>query len=147
MLDITQQKGLAIELHCLQDMTAFGYQCLTPIGDSCRYDVAVDLGDRIIRIQCKSAHWSLDTKEPNVAFQFNAARQTTNTKKTIRYKYDSNEIDYFYTWFEGQGYLIPIGKVTGTTFRMRYEYPSSGQREGIHIAKNYTVEKELMRLA
>ena len=45
-----------------------------------------------------------------------------------------------------QGYLIPIEEAKGVTFRMRYEYPSSGQKEGIHIAKNYTVEKEIMRL-
>ena len=146
-MDITQQKGKITELHCIMDFTQLGIRTLLPVDDSSKYDVVADLNGKFIRIQCKTASWSKDTSQEKVAFEISTSRQTTNTTSTTRYKYNKEEIDYFYTWFEGQGYLIPIDKVTGTTFRMRYEYPSSGQREGIHIAKNYTVEKELMRLA
>lgn len=141
MLDITQQKGLTTELHCLQDFTNLGYQCLTPIGDSCKYDIAVDLGTKIIRIQCKHSRWSTDTVKKETAFEIATYCQTTNTKKTTRYKYSDNEIDYFYTWFNGQGYLVSIKEATGLTFRWRYEYPSSGQKQNIHIANNYKIEE------
>ena len=143
MLDITQQKGLTTELHCLQDFTELGYQCLMPFGDSCKYDVAVDLGNKIIRIQCKHSRWSTDTVQKEVAFEISTCCQTTNTKKTTRYKYSENEIDYFYTWFKGQGYLVSIQEATGTTFRWRYEYPETGQKQGIHIANKYRVEEVL----
>ena len=121
MLDITQQKGLSTELHCLQDLTELGYQCLIPFGDSCKYDIAVDTGEKILRIQCKHSRWSKDTVQEKVAFEIATCYQTTNTKKTTRYKYSENEIDYFYTWFEGQGYLVSIQEATGSTFRWRYE--------------------------
>lgn len=55
MLDITQQKGLSTEIHCLQDFTDLGLQCLIPFGDSCRYDIAVEINEKIYRIQCKTA--------------------------------------------------------------------------------------------
>lgn len=146
MIDITQQKGLCTELHCLQDMTDLGYQCLLPFGDSCKYDIAVDINGKIIRIQCKHARWSTDTAQEQVAFEIPTCCVTTNTKKTTRYKYSEKEIDYFYTWFEGQGYLVSIQEAIGVTFRWRYEYPKSGQKQGIHIANNYKVEEKIKEL-
>lgn len=143
MLDITQQKGLSTELHCLQDLTDLGYQCLLPFGDSCKYDVAVDIGETILRIQCKHSRWSTDTAQEKVAFEIATCAQTTNTQKTTRHKYSDKEIDYFYTWFEGQGYLVSIQEATGNTFRWRYEYPKSGQKQGIHIANKYKIEEVL----
>lgn len=146
MLDITQQKGLSTEIHCLQDFVNLGYQCLIPFGDSCKYDIVVDLGNKIIRIQCKHSRWSTDTTQEKVAFEIATCCQTTNTHKTTRYKYSKNDIDYFYTWFNGQGYLVSIEEAAGNTFRWRYEYPSSGQKQGIHIADNYKVEEVFERL-
>lgn len=143
MLDITQKKGLTTELHCLQDFTELGYQCLIPFGDSCKYDVAVDLGNKIVRIQCKHSRWSTDTGKERTAFEISTHRQTTNTQKTIRYKYSDDEIDYFYTWFEGQGYLVSIKEAIGVTFRWRYEYPPTGQKQGIHIADKYKITEVL----
>lgn len=72
--------------------------------------------------------------------------QTTNTKKIIKHKYTSEQIDYFYTWFNGQGYLISIQEATGVTYRMRYEYPKNGQKAGIHIADNYKIKEEVEKL-
>lgn len=67
---------------------------------------------------------------------------TTNTKKTTRKLYTKDEIDFFYTFFEGQSYLIPILEVEGkNTFRIRYKYPSTGQTQNIHLAKDYELEK------
>lgn len=139
MLDITQQKGTLTELHCITDLTELGIRCLTPIDDSSRYDVVADLGGKFIKIQCKTASWVTDTAQEKVAFHIDTIRQTTNTKATTKYKYTAEEVDYFYTYFEGQGYLISINEATGVSFRMRYEYPSNNQKKGIHIADNYKI--------
>ena len=138
MLDITQKKGLSTELHCLQDLTELGYQTLIPFGDSCKYDIAVDLGNKILRIQCKHSSWSNDTAQSEEAFQINTCCQTTNTKTTVRHKYTEDEIDYFYTWFEGQGYLVSIQEASGV---------SLGQKQRIHLAKDYKIEDVLENLA
>ena len=141
MLDITQQKGTMTELHCILDLTSLGIRCLTPVDESSKYDVVADLNGKFIRIQCKTASWAKDTAKEKAAFEIATCCQTTNTKATTRYKYSAEEIDYFYTFFEGQGYLVSIKEATGLSFRWRYEYPSSNQKKGIHIADEYKVEE------
>ena len=143
MLDNTQQKGTLTELHCIMDLTSLGIRCLKPIDESSKYDVVADLNGNFIRIQCKTASWVTDTAEEKVAFNIYTCCQTTNTKSTTRHKYSKDDIDYFYTWFNGQGYLVSVEEATGVTFRWRYEYPKSGQRQGIHIADDYKIEEVL----
>ena len=144
MLDITQQKGTATELRCILDLTNLGYRCLKPVDESSKYDVVVDLGKgNFKRIQCKTSSWATDTREEKVAFQISTCCQTTNTKSTTRHKYSKDDIDYFYTWFEGQGYLVSIEEAGGLNFRWRYKYPVSNQKQGIHIADDYKIEEVL----
>ena len=144
MLDITQQKGTLTELRCILDLTNLGYRCLKPVDESSKYDVVVDLGKgNFKRIQCKTSSWATDTKEEKVAFQISTCCQTTTTKSTTRYKYSKDDIDYFYTWFEGQGYLVSIEETSGLNFRWRYKYPASNQKQGIHIADDYKIEEVL----
>ena len=142
MLDSTQQKGTITELNCILDFTRLGYRCLTSIEDSSKYDVVVDFGKgKFKRIQCKTASWVTDTSIPKTAFAIHTSYQTVNTKSINRYKYSQDDIDYFYTWFQGQGYLVSIQEASGITFRWRYEYPSTGQTQGIHIANEYKIEE------
>ena len=143
MLDITQQKGKLTELHCIMDLTKLGIRCLTPVDENSKYDVVADINGRFIRIQCKTSSWATDTAEENVAFMIYTCNQTTNTKSTTRHKYSKNDIDYFYTWFKDQGYLVSIEEASGVTFRWRYEYPRNGQKQGIHIADEYKIEEVL----
>ena len=140
-MDITQQKGKITELHCIMDLTQLGIRALTPVDDSSKYDVVADLNGKFIRIQCKTAKWAKDTTKKEIASEIATNRQTTNTVTTTRYKYTKEDIDYFYTWFNGQGYLVSIEEASGVTFRWRYEYPSTGQKQGIHIAENYKIEE------
>ena len=146
MIEETQRKGLEIELHCLQDLTKLCIETLMPVQSSSKYDVVADINGKFIRIQCKHSTWCTDTKEPNSAFYFATCRMTINTKEVIRYTYSKNDIDYFYTWFEGHGYLIPIEEATGKSFRFRYEYPNSGQKRLIHLASDYEIEKVILKV-
>lgn len=125
------------------DLTNLGIRCLKPVDEGSKYDIVADLGNKFIRIQCKTSSWVTDTAEEKVAFNIYTCRQTTNTKATKCYKYSKDDIDYFYTWFNGQGYLVSIEEATGLTFRWRYEYPKTNQKSGIHIAKNYEIEEIL----
>jgi len=146
MLDTTHLKGQMTELHCLQDFIGLGYPCSVPFGDNTQYDVLVDINDKIYKIQCKSSTWAKDTVEPETAFYISLTRQTTNTKRTVKYNYSENQVDFFYTWFEGQGYLVSIQEANGSSFRWRYEYPSAGQKTNIHIADSYKIEEVINSL-
>ena len=140
MEQTSQQKGTITELHCILDFMNLGYRCLKPIDEGAPYDIVVDIGgSKFIRIQCKTAKMAKDVKELNAAFAITTYRQTINTKSITRYKYTKDDVDYFYTWFAGNGYLISIGEATGMYFRLRYEYPCNNQHKDIHIAKNYEI--------
>ena len=146
MLEATQQKGTLTELHCILDLTKIGIRTLVPTDEASKYDVVADLGNKFIRIQCKTSTWATDTAIPNTAFHICTCRQTTNTKQTTRYMYSKDDIDYFYTYFQGQGYLVSIDEANGKTFRWRYEYPSNEQKMGIHIANEYKIEEVIKSL-
>ena len=146
MIESTQQKGTITELHCILDLTEMGIRTLTPTDEASKYDVVADLNGKFIRIQCKTSRWATDTATPNVAFSIDTCCCTTNTKKTTRHLYSKNDIDYFYTYFQGQGYLVSIEEASGKTFRWRYEYPSSGQKAGIHIADEYKIQEVINSL-
>lgn len=146
MIETTQQKGTMTELHCILDLTSLGIRTLTPTDEASKYDVVADLDGKFIRIQCKTSAWAKDTGEQETAFQIATHRQTTNTKQTVRYMYSKDDIDYFYTYFQGQGYLVSIEEANKKTFRWRYEYPSTGQKQGIHIADEYKIEKVINSL-
>lgn len=70
MLDNTQQKGTATELHCILDLTNLGIRCLKPVDESSKYDVVADLNGKFIRIQCKTASWVTDTQKEKVLLLF-----------------------------------------------------------------------------
>ena len=123
------------------DLTELGFQVLKSMDDSSKYDVVAERNGKFYRIQCKHSTWCIDTMTEKTAFYMSTKYQTTNTNVTKRYKYSENDIDYFFTWFNGQGYLVSIKEATGSSFRWRYEYPPTGQKQGIHIASNYKVEE------
>ena len=146
MIEETQQKGTLTELHCIMDLTQLGIRTLTPTDEASKYDVVADLDGRFIRIQCKTSRWVADTAIPETAFCIDTCCQTTNTKQITRHMYSKKDVDYFYTYFQGQGYLVSIEEANGKTFRWRYEYPSNNQKMGIHIASEYKIEEVIKSL-
>ena len=62
-MDITLQKGMLTEIRCIEKFIELGYFCSVPYGDSCKYDVIVDIDNVLYRIQCKSSTWAKDTVE------------------------------------------------------------------------------------
>lgn len=146
-MDITLSTGMITELQCLKDFISLGYHCSIPYGDCARYDVVVDIDNKLYRVQCKTSRWSTDTAKEKVAFEISTRTATTNTKKTVRKIYTEDEVDFFYTCFNGKSYLVPISEIAGkTAFRWRYEYPSSGQKQSIHLAEDYELEKQISKL-
>ena len=107
----------------------------------------VDIDNKLYRVQCKTSSWSTDTAKEKVAFEISTRTTTTNTKRTIRRTYSEDEVDFFYTCFNGQSYLIPIAEIAGkTAFRIRYEYPSNNQKQGIHLASDYELKNQISKL-
>ena len=54
----SNDKGNIAEMAIAMEATKLGIDVLKPVGEHGRYDLAFDLADRILRVQCKSARKS-----------------------------------------------------------------------------------------
>lgn len=131
--------GDITELKCILAFEQRGYYTSIPFSGSCRYDVVVDINNKCYRIQCKSSHFY---KEDEGSIEFNTTRSTTNTQKTVRYQYTKEDIDYFYTYFNGYDFLIPVEE-TSTNKILRLKPPKNNQIEQINIANDYLLDNVL----
>ena len=95
-----------------------------------------------MRIQCKASHYYSNDE---TAIEFDATRSTTNTKKTVRYKYNKNEIDYFYTHFKDYDFLVPVEE-TSTSKVLRLQPPKNNQIEQINVASDYLLDNVLQSI-
>lgn len=137
-MDITQIKGNLVELQCIMKFMSMGFECSTPYGNQAKYDILVDIGEEILRIQCKKSHWIDDKK----SISFQTCSQTTNTKKTTRHLYTAKDIDYFATCWEDNVYLIPVEECS-TSKSLRIAPREESTPNNVNMAEDYLVENIL----
>lgn len=99
-MNYTNQLGEITELRCRLDFVQRGIVLSQPTNPSSRYDFIADLGNKLIKIQCKTCHL-----ESNNRIGFSISSKNWNSGERHNY---IGEIDYFYTNWKNQGYLIPI---------------------------------------
>lgn len=104
MLDKILLKSQIIELKVQEEFLRYGFDVSLPLFNTSRYDLIVDTGKEILKIQTKK---SIGKDEDS--FQFSCTTQNTNsnTGKT-KHKYTDNEVDYFATVWKDKVYLIPL---------------------------------------
>lgn len=99
-MNITNQLGQLTELWCQLDFCERGIVLSQPTNPSSRYDFVAEIKNKLYRIQCKTAHL-----EENNRISIMVKSKNWNNGEYHNY---INEIDYFYTHWDGKGYLIPI---------------------------------------
>lgn len=120
-----------------------GYQVSQPVVNDCRYDIIIDINNRLYRIQIKTSRLGKD----NAYIEFTTRSSHTNTKGTINKSYNIQEIDYFATYWDNQCYIIPVDECGKESQRLRLLPPINGNQHGTKYAKNYTIEKFLETLS
>lgn len=141
-MEFTQVKGNLVELQCIMKFISMGFECSLPYGNQAKYDILVDIGTEILRVQCKKSHW-VDDKG---SIQFSATSSTTNTQKTTRHKYTNEQIDYFATCWEDNVYLIPVDECS-TSKSLRIVEKTVNTPNNVNMAEDYLAEKILGHLA
>lgn len=141
-MDYTKSKGNITELTCLIGFMSMGFDCSIPYGDNSKYDIIVDTGDELLKVQCKSSTNPIkDGIRDLNAFHFSTVTQTTNTKETVRKRYNEEQIDYFATCYEGKVYLIPVTECsTDKTLRLKPPINNGGT---YNKAEDYLLENML----
>lgn len=139
-MDYTQTIGNINELKCLIAVMQLGFDCSIPYGNGSKYDFIADINGKLLRFQCKSSRFANDNGIINKdAFRFSTTCQTTNTKETVRYKYDSNQIDYFITSFQDKVYVVPVQECSSCK-TLRFSPPKNGCKDW-NNAEDYLLEK------
>ena len=130
-----KQKGLLTELHCQLAFTELGFLILSPSSEDSRYDFVVDIGNKFLRIQCKTC--SLNDDKTAITFACRSTRSTT--QENISRRYTKDEIDYFYTYYNNKSYLIPVEECS-TAKTLRFISSSSNQKDKISFASDYEIK-------
>jgi hypothetical protein len=116
-----------------------GYPVLLPFGENTRYDIVIDTGAKLRRVQCKTGR----LREGAVVFRTCSSYGHHPNPKIIRRDYQG-EIDDFAVYCPElrSVYLIPIEDVsTRTTAMLRVNPPRNGQYKRIRLAAAYEVAK------
>ena len=126
----TKQKGLITELQCELAFSEIGILLSKPIVEDSRYDYIADLGDHFIKIQCKTS--SVGENDDYIVFSTRSTR--VNSTETIQRSYTKDEIDYFYTYYNGKSYLVPVEECSSAK-KLRFNPPQNNQN--YNKAENY----------
>lgn len=116
-----------------------GLDVSVPFGENCRYDLVIDRGDRLTRVQCKTGR----LRDGVVRFSTASTYAHLPSPRETRRDY-LGEIDEFAVHCPDTSgvYLIPIEDVTTRTGAcLRVDPPRNGQYKHIRYAKDYEVAR------
>jgi PD-(D/E)XK endonuclease len=130
----TATRGNAAEARILSEFVCRGFNVLTPFGGGQPYDLAVDLGDRFLRVQCKTA-WLV----ARGCLVFNS-RSTDHGRGRVPY---DGLADLFAVHLPPTDaiYLIPVRAVQSHLGRLRLEPTKNNQRRGVRLAADFEIER------
>jgi hypothetical protein len=128
----TSSIGNTSEAIVLAALVHAGYSALLPFGGGHPYDIAFDVGDRLLRVQCKTGRL---LKEGVVFFP------TASWCRNMSYRSYRGDVDLFgvYCAATEQVYLVPIEDVPDKGAYLRFAPTKNGQTRGIRWAKDYVI--------
>ncbi len=137
------EKGNVAEAAIALAAIKLGVPVLKPVTEHCRYDLAFDIEDRLLRVQCKWASRDADVLKINLTgSRYTATRQ-------IQTVYSANEIDAVAAYCEelDRCYLMPIQIVAGRrAIWLRLAPPKNGQRACLNWASEYELAGAIAQL-
>ena len=132
--DIGDRTQLAVML-ALRDA---GYAVLVPFGENTRYDLVIDDGSRLERVQSKTGRLRKGAVEFKTCSSY--AHHSNPAATTRDYL---GEVEYFaihYPQTTSGVYLVPIDDIPVKWHcRLRVDPARNQQRKGIRLAANYLV--------
>ena len=127
------QKGISTELRSLLYFSNKGYLCSIPYGNVGRYDLLVDTGKKIVRIQCKSAH-----KNDNGSYTVNTSNTAMKANGNVRKFYTKDEIDFIITFIEDKAVFIPVEMIEKSQSKIfRTELPKYGTKSNCNLIQDH----------
>jgi hypothetical protein len=127
MLSSITQKGIEAQLKAEQRANELGYVISKPTTDCCRYDMIIDDGNRLLRIQVKYCSHVQNASKGSVTV--NLRKYSVNGK--CREYYTEQEIDALIVYVHPVNKLcyFPSSVINGKkSLTIRYEKPLNNQK-------------------
>jgi prevent-host-death family protein len=141
----TNQKGGIAETAITAAATKLDIPVLRPVVEHARYDLAFEIGDRILRVQCK---WGCPRDEGAVIRVNLTSSWCTPTGYERRY-YSEDEIDLVAVYCDelDRCYLLPSKLVAGRrSIDLRVTPPKNGQRACLNLAVDFELPGAIAQL-
>jgi PD-(D/E)XK endonuclease len=138
----TSQKGAIAETEIAVAATRLRLPVLRPVADGGRYVLVIDLGTRLLRVQCK---WASRIDE---ILNVRCATSRHTPRGYIKTTYSSDQVDAIaaYSSDTDRCYLIPINKVEGmAAVSLRLAPTRNNQAVNVRWACDYEFETSLRR--
>lgn len=141
----TNRKGAIAEAKIVAAATELGVPVLRPVQEHGRYDLAFEIGEDILRVQCK---WgALD--EAGAVIKVSLQSCCLTPAGYVRTPYRPDEIDLVavYCGDLGRCYLLPSALACGrTSAYLRLVPPKNHQRACINLASNFEFDGAVAQL-
>ena len=114
-----------------------GYAISVPFGENTRYDLLIDEGSTISRVQCKTGR----LREGGIRFNTCSSYAHHPNPNVVKRTY-IGEIDYFAVHCPETGgvYLVPIAEASLKRMAiLRFDEPRNNQRRFIRFARDYEI--------
>ena len=141
----TKEIGNLTELQCMTRLYELGCSISIPFGNSDKYDLIMDINDKLYKVQIKHSSEYFDDLGDIAYIKFKCTWQSHNTKGYLRQRYNANEIDFFATFYNGECYLIPQNECSNEKI-LRIKPPKNGQRKGISFLEDYKAKEIISKL-
>ena len=118
-----------------------GFQVSVPFGNGCAYDLVVDTGTRLLKIQVKTG-WTRSG-----CLIFKGQRRVRDSKNNGMRRYREGEVDFFAIYYPPTAsiYVVPFCSVSASGC-LRLDPALNRQQKLIKWATDYTWEKHLQCL-
>jgi hypothetical protein len=141
-MDHPKAKGDRSTLAIMLALTEAGYAVLVPFGENTRYDLVIDDGESLKRVQCKTGR----LREGGIRFAACSSYAHHPNPKMVVRDY-LGQIDYFgvYCPDTGGAYLVPVEdaqvRKAGT---LRVTPARNNQKRKIRLAEDYAIAQVLV---
>jgi prevent-host-death family protein len=132
----SNHKGAVAELEIATAAMKLGIPVFRPLSDHTRADLVMDLGDRLLRVQCKWARLS-DARDL-ILVHLGASR--LSPRGYVRTTYSQQEVDVFgaYCGELDRCFLLPAERFAGTwAAQLRLTTPRNNQAACINLADDF----------